>query len=292
MKKIVTISLLILCTLGVYAQDFDKMSNEEKRKLIKEYHACFIQLSLPASHEETITLSSGKTIRVLAQSDFERSAFVSVEKLLEDVRLWKMSPYLWRMNHSKNNSAVMDGKDLTQWEINSFYEIAESYFKDCSSTYHIAAHGLVTKEGQALDRIKIDGKYLDAAETAEFIILSMNETFHHIITVEEQPFVVVVHSCTVAQGEDNFTSQLSKELAKYIPNVSVVGAPDVVRCTVINDKYTELVVPNNQAKTENPQRLKWKVYRNGKNTNQGQYDYLKTVSVIQKEADVQSTQSK
>lgn len=285
MKKVFLLALMAVLALGVNAQTDEEL--ERQRQEIIKFHECFFnKISLPKSHDDTITLSSGKTIKTLAQSDFERSAFVSVDKLLEDVRLWKMSPYLWRMNHSKNNSAVMDGKDLKKWQIDSFNEIAESYFKNSTSTYHIAAHGLVSENGLSSNEILIDGQTLDAAETAEFIILSMHKTFHHVIKAEKQPFVVVVHSCTAAQGEDNFSSRLSKELAKYIPNVSVVGAPDVVLATMTEDKkYSEMVVPDSQKYSENPQRLKWKVYRNGKNTSQGQYDYLKTVSVIQKEAE-------
>ena len=220
---------------------------------------------------------------MLAQSDYKRSAFVSVDKLLEDVRLWKMSPYLWQRNHSKNNSAIMDGKDLSDWEINSFNQIAESYFKNSVSTYHIAAHGLVYPQTtEATNNILIGGQTLNAAETAELIINSMQGTFHHVINAEDQPFVVVVHCCYSAQGENNFSSQLSKILAEYIPNVSVVGASDVVYCSKTKDgKYTEFVTTENEAKRGNPQQMKWKVYKNGKETNQGRYGYLETVTAIQ-----------
>ena len=282
MKKIFATFLLALLVLGMKAQNLDNLSNEELIERIKWFHQCFIEISLPTSHEESITLSSGKVVNMLAQSDYERSAFVSVDKLLEDVHQWKLSPYLWQMNHSKNNSAIMDGKDLSNWEIESFDQIAQSYFKNSVSTYHIAAHGLVFEDtGEALDRIKIGGQELDASETAELIIKSMQGTFHHVINAENQPFVVVVHCCHTAEGEDNFSSQLSKELAKYIPNVSVVGAPDVVRCEVKEGKYTEFVTTKSEAKKEDAQKLKWKVYKNGENTCQGKFDYLETVSAIQ-----------
>ena len=284
MKKIVTISLLILCVLGVSTQNVDDLTTDELLEKIKKYHECFIQLSLPSSHEESITLSSGKVVKMLAQSDYKRSTFVSVDKLLEDVHQWKLSPYLWQMNHSKNNSAIMDGKDLSNWEIESFDQIAQSYFKNSVSTYHIAAHGLVYEDtGEVSDNILIGGQILNAEETAELIIKSMQRTFHHVINAENQPFVVVVHCCHTADGEDNFSSQLSKALAEYIPNVSVVGAPNVVYCKKRDGKYTEFVTTDkNEAKKENPRKLKWKVYKDGENTNQGNFDYLETVSAIQK----------
>ena len=282
MKKILLLSIMAVFSLSINAQteeDIKKLKDE-----IIKFHECFYNtLSLPKSHEETIKLSSGKTIKMLAQSDYERSAFVSVDKLLEDVRQWKMSPYLWQRNHSKSNSAIMDGKDLSEWEINSFNQIAESYFKNSVSTYHIAAHGLVDHTGAATNSILIGGQILNASETAELIINSMQGTFHHVINAENQPFVVVVHCCHTADGENNFSSQLSKKLAEYIPNVSVVGAPNVVYCQKTEDgKYTEFVTTNeHEAKKENPRQLKWKVYKNGKETDQGRYGYLETVSAIQ-----------
>lgn len=282
MKKILLLALMAVFSLSIIAQ-----TEEDVKKLKEEiikFHECFYNtLSLPKSHEETITLSSGKKITMLAQSDYERSAFVSVDKLLEDVRLWKMSPYLWQRNHSKSNSAIMDGKDLSEWEINSFNQIADSYFKNSVSTYHIAAHGLVDNTGAATNSILIGGQTLNASETAELIINSMQGTFHHVINAEDQPFVVVVHCCHTAEGENNFSSQLSKILAEYIPNVSVVGAPDVVYCWETEDgKYTEFITTEDEWQKENPRQLKWKVYKNGKETDQGRYDYLETVSAIQK----------
>lgn len=273
---------MAVCSFSITAQ-----TEEDVRKLKEEiikFHECFFNTkSLPKSHEETITLSSGKKITMLAQSDYKRSAFVSVDKLLEDVRQWKMSPYLWQRNHSKNNSAIMDGKDLSEWEINSFNQIAESYFKNSVSTYHIAAHGLVYPTGEAANNILIGGQTLNAEETAELIINSMQGTFHHVINAEDQPFVVVVHCCHTAKGENNFASQLSKKLAEYIPNVSVVGASDLVYCEKTKDgKYTEFVTSEDEAERENPQPMKWKVYKNGKETGQGRYGYLETVSAIQK----------
>lgn len=281
MKKILLLALMAVFSLSINAQ-----TEEDVKKLKEEiikFHECFFNtVSLPKSHEETITLSSGKKITMLAQSDYKRSAFVSVDKLLEDVRQWKMSPYLWQMNHSKNNSAIMDGKDLSEWEINSFNQIAESYFKNSVSTYHIAAHGLVYPTGEAANNILIGGQTLNAEETAELIINSMQGTFHHVINAEDQPFVVVVHCCHTAKGENNFASQLSKKLAEYIPNVSVVGASDLVYCEKTKDgKYTEFVTSEDEAERENPQPMKWKVYKNGKETGQGRYGYLETVSAIQ-----------
>lgn len=282
MKKTILLSLLTICTLSLNAQNLDNLSTKELEERIVWFQECFNDMSLPQPHEDTITLSNGKVIKVLAQSDFERSAFVSADQLLADIQEWRDSPYLWQMKHRRNNAAVMDGKDLSKWEIKNFEQISQSYFENSASTYHIAAHGLVDERGVATDGIQIDGQRLNAAETAEFIIASMKDAFHYIINVKELPFVVIVHSCHVADGEDNFSSQLSKELAKYIPNATVVGAPQTVYCLEENGKYTEYAAPSNQLNQDNPQKLKWKTYKNGVNTQQGKYDYKETVSVVQK----------
>ena len=283
MKKTFLISLIAICALSVNAQKTEKkLTQAELDERIIWFHKCFNEYSLPEPHKETYTLSTGKTIELKAQSDYKRSAFVSADQLLKDVTEWQQSPYMWQLKHRKNNQAIMDGRDLSNWEINSFDQISQAYFKDCQSTYHIAAHGLLSQDGVVGDGIMIDGQILNAAETAELILKSMNESFHYIIDKEKQPFTVVVHSCNVAQGENNFAAQLSKILGDSIPNVAVVGAPDVVYCQIQDGKYTEYVSTPTTIQTNNPVKQKWHVYRNGRNTGEGRYDYRETVQAIQK----------
>ena len=283
MKKTFLISLLALCTLSLNAQTVkEDMTDEEYSERLLWLKGCFEKLSRPAPHKETYTLSTGKTIELKAQSDYKRSAFVSADQLLQDLREWRQSPYTWQLRHRKNNQAIMDGRDLSSWEVNGFDEISQAYFKDCQSTYHIAAHGLLSQDGMVGDGIMIDGQILNAAETAELIIKSMYDQFHDIIAEEKQPFTVVVHSCNVAQGDNNFAAQLSKILSESIPNVAVVGAPDVVYCQIQDGKYTEYVSTPTTIQTNNPVKQKWHVYRNGRNTGEGRYDYRETVQAIQK----------
>ena len=277
MKKLVLFALMVLPIL-TYAQTIEELQEE-----IKKFHKCFVEKSMPKPHETSITLSNGKVVQCTSQSDYERSAFVSVDQLLEDVRLWKDSPYLWQLNHMKDNKALSDSKDLTKWQIERFDEIAQSYFDGNRSTFHIAAHGLVYPSGKAANSILMGGQELNAKETAELILQSMDKTFHHVINAEEQDFVVVIHSCHSADGENNFASQLSQELAEFIPNVSVVGAPQTVYCSMHKDGgYTEYISSEKELKQEAPTKYKWKVYKNGKDTGQGTYDYKSTVSNIQK----------
>ena len=157
MKKTFLISLLALCTLSLNAQTVkENMTDEEYSERLLWLKGCFEKLSRPEPHNETYTLSSGKTIELKAQSDYKRSAFVSADQLLQDLREWRQSPYTWQLRHRKNNQAIMDGRDLSSWEVNGFDEISQAYFKDCQSTYHIAAHGLLSQDGVVGDGIMID----------------------------------------------------------------------------------------------------------------------------------------
>lgn len=276
MKKILYLALMVLPMMA-YAQ-----TEEELLQRYEKFEDCFRKLSMPQPHSSSVTLSSGKTVSFAAQSDFDRKAFVDVDQLLEDVSQWKESPYLWQLNHMKKSQAITDTKDLSKWEVERFDEIAQDYFEGNKFAFHIAAHGLVKASGKASNKILIGGQELDAKETAELILKSMNDTYHHILNIKEQEFVVVVHSCHSADGEDNFASQLSKELAKDMINVSVVGAPQTIYCTIQDGKYTEYISSEQELKKENPVNYKWKVYKNGKNTGQGTYDYKSTIKKIQK----------
>ncbi len=292
MKRLLLILIyVLLCPIAGRAQDIDKKSDEETKKEILDFWKCFEEFSRPAPHQKTITLSTGKTVPFLFQSDFKRASFVSVDSLLNDVRQWYESPYLWQLKRQKNNLAISDTKDLTKWEVSGFKDIADSYFKDNDFTFHIAAHGLVESTGDAANCIKIGGQELDAAETAELIIKSMNDLFHNVLAANGKPFVVAVHSCHSADGEDNFASRLSKELESRMPrenkdvpvnNIYVVGAPDLVYCSIDGKKYTEYVTTEDQIGREAPRKENWKVYKNGKNTGQGQSDIRKTIAAVQR----------
>ena len=275
MKKILYIALMVLPMMA-YAQ-----TEEELLQKYEKFQKCFEKLSMPKPHSSSVTLSSGKTVSFAAQTDYKRRAFVDVDQLLKDVSQWKESPYLWQLNQMKKSRAITDTKDLSKWEVERFDEIAQDYFEGNEYAFHIAAHGLVKASGKAANSILIGGQELNAKETAELILQSMEE-YHHVLNAFNKEFVVVVHSCHSADGEDNFASRLSKELAEYFPNVSVVGAPQLVYCTIQDGQYTEYISTESELKKENPTNYKWKVYKNGQNTGQGTYDYQSTVKAIQK----------
>lgn len=291
--KLLLLSGVLFVTLGtVSSWSQDHPTEDEIDALIKEMHECFIDLSLPKPHAKTYHLSSGKTVEVQSQNDYERSAFVSADKTLEDILLWKSSPYLWEQQHRKNGHAIMDRKELSDWELQNFNQIADSYFKGTSSTFHLAAHGLVDPENADSGHIRIGGQDLDVKETAELIKLSINESkdgFQHIINGEEQKFVIVLHSCHTAEGENSFAKQLSEELGDFLPDAYVIGAPDLVVCSMDFDKkeYKECVASEQEMRRagtrgEIEYKQKWRVFKEGQDTGLGDIDYKTSVLNAQK----------
>lgn len=269
------------------AQDID-----EYEKAFRQFHKCFMELSIPTSHTKTYHLSTGKSIDVLSRNDYERSAFVSADKTLEDIHLWKNSPYLWEQRHRKDNMALMDKRDLTTWEVENFGQISESYFTGSNSTFHLAAHGLLDPNNAGSSgKIMIGGQELDAKETAELIKKAIDESkdgFEYVINGLEQKFVVVLHCCNMAAGENSFAKQLSEELGEYLDDVCVVGAPDLVVCSMDWDKkeYTECVASDwemRRAGTKGKIEYKqnWRVFKNGQDTGVGDKDYKTSVSNAQ-----------
>lgn len=273
MKKSLAICLLLaICGCMTFSAQ-----NTRKQQLIDQilsFQKCLEENTRPELHEETIKLSNGKIIRTKAQSDFARSQFTSIDAVLEDLMLWKDSPYLWEAKRQKTKKTLMDTQDLTDWEVNSLETISKEYFKEGNSAFHLAAHGLVDPDGAPANAIQMGGETLNAKETAELILKSMANVYHNLIEVKNEPFVIVLHCCNTANGDNNFAQQLSVEMSKYIKQVAVIGAPGVVYCEKTSDgKYTESVTPY----VGSNQQQNWKVYKNGSEHMEGQTDYKSTI---------------
>lgn len=242
---------------------------------ILEFKRCFEKLSMPEVHNSTYELSTGKRIRVLAQSDFERSAFSTVDAMLENIDKLKDSFFF-----SANRKLLMDGKDLSKWEVESIRDISNEYFKTGEYAFHLAAHGLVNPDGTSSEGVKIDGQELNADETAELLLLSMEKNYHHVLNSMYKPFTVVLHCCNSAKGTNSFAARLSAALSKHLDNVAVVAAPDIVYCTQdANGKYTERVTSENAIKNGSYDKEKkdWIVFKNGAKLMTGTTDYGTTV---------------
>lgn len=266
--------LLILLAGSFHTTLLAQQTLSQLNKQIAAFQKCFNEMSRPALHDEVIRLSNGKIIRTRGQSDFSRSQFTSVDALLENVKLWKDSPYLWQARQKLGRKTLMDVNDLTDWEVKSLPSISSEYFEEGQSAFHIAAHGLVEPDGAPANAIQMGGETLNAQETAELILQSMCKEYHSLIEVKNEPFVVVLHCCHSAKGSNNFAQQLSKELSKYIKQVAVIGAPGIVYCEQTADgKYTESVTPQ----VGSQQQLPWKVYQNGTESMTGASDYKQTI---------------
>ncbi len=266
--------LLILLAGSSHATLRAQQTLSQLNKQIVAFQKCFNEMSRPALHDEVIHLANGKTIRTRGQSDFSRSQFTSVDALLENVKLWKDSPYLWQARQKLGRKTLMDLHDLTDWEVKSLPTISSEYFEEGQSAFHIAAHGLIEPDGAPAHAIRMGGEPVNAEETAELILQSMGKEYHSLIEVKNEPFVVVLHCCHSAKGNNNFAQQLSKELSKHIKQVAVIGAPGIVYCEQTADgKYTESVTPQ----VGSGQWLPWRVYQNGTESMKGASDYKQTI---------------
>ena len=270
MKKISWFICLFLCG-SLPAQTVEDLKQE-----LQKFQECFEELSMPQAHNKEYVLSNGKQVSLLEQNDFKRAAFVSVDALLERVKAWKESPFA---AVSQERKTLMDGQDLSNWEINGIRDISNEYFNQGDDAFHIAAHGLVDQSDLSSQGIKMGGQTLNAEEAAELIILSMNG-YHNMLNIERKPFTVVLHCCSSGKGEDNFASRLSVALAKQIENVAVVAAPDIVYCAMDDKgKYTEYVTSDAAIKRKNvtDEKQNWRVFKSGTSYMEGTVDYKTTV---------------
>lgn len=272
MKKISWVICLLMLCGNLSAQ---KTVEEVKREL-KAFQECFEKLPMPWVHTKDYVLSNGKQISLLEQSDFKRAAFASADALLERVKAWKESRF---MSVDPGRKTLMDGQDLSNWEINNIRDISNEYFKDSKNAFHLAAHGLVDEAGVSTQTIKMGGQTLNAKEAAELIVLSL-QGYHNYLNIDQEPFTIVLHSCSSGKGDNSFAAQLSSELAKQIDNVAVVAAPDIVYCTMNEQgKYTECVISNDAIKRNNVagEKQNWRVFKNGRTFLTGTADYKSTV---------------
>lgn len=273
--KIAKLTFLLLCLVQTaWAQ---QSKADQLRAEINAYKECLIKLSMPQYHSKDYLLSNGKRINVAEQTDFQRDAFVSTDPLLEDPHEWINSLYMSQAKRG-SNLTLMDMQDLDDWQLKSIRDIADDYFHSGNSTFHVTAHGLVDAHGVSENAISMGGQQLNAKETAELILKSMADVNHLMLNTNKQPFVVVLHCCNAAQGDNSFAKQLSEALSKEIKNVAVVGSPDIIYCEKKSDgTYTEYISSEAAMKRNKPEKKNWLVFKNGQQAEEGTSDYKSTV---------------
>lgn len=282
MSKIV--HMLSFCTviLGIAASGcpLRAQSLEELEKMVREVKACYEKVSMPDAHSSTYTLSSGKTVQVLEQSDYQREAFATIDSFIDNFDLIQNSLFF-----TDKRKTLMDAQDLSDWEVAGIRTISNEYFKNAGREFHLACHGLLDSSGERSDCILMGGQYLDVKEAAELIIKSMEAPsldfgYQELLNAEHKPFTIVLHSCNSAKGSDSFAAKLSSELRAYLDQVAVVASPDVVYCTEdFAGNYTERIASEaslqlDRYKTE---AQNWLVFENGKMVMTGTEDYATTV---------------
>lgn len=237
---------------------------------------CVELSSLPDFHKAEHMLSSGKNVAVFEQSDFERSAFSTVDSFIENIgEFLDSSPFF-----CDRKKLLMDPYDLSEWEKEGIRKISNEYFKNGGNNFHLAAHGLVAPDGSS-SGIRIGGEDLNAEETAELIIKSMGGVNHVLLNAAHEPFTVVLHCCNSGKGEDSFAARLSLALEEYLDDVAVIAAPDIVYCTEDEDgNYTERIASAESIDKGSFEQdaLNWLVFKSGDMVMTGTKDYGTTVA--------------
>lgn len=272
MKKYICLLFFLGVCNGIYAQTVEELDAE-----ILKYIECVKNFSKPEVHKNKYSLSSGKMVEVLEQSDFDRSVFSSIDAFMENLdKILDSSPFLYGKQR-----ILMDGKDLSKWEYDEISTISNEYFSSGKNTFHLASHGLVDPSDQSSWGVRIGGQDLNAEETAELILESMAGVNHIILNAKQEPFTIVLHCCESGKGNDSFAAKLSAELAKEMDNVAVIAAPDLVYATLDEQgKYTERVASKTAISLNRVEKdaQNWLVFKNGKKVMTGLMDYGKTIS--------------
>jgi len=274
-KKILIYTLLCGGSINVVGQS----EVEQLKEQILAYQKCVEEKSLPDYHHVKRVLSNGKIINVAEQTDFFRytERFTSVDAFLENPEEWVNSVYMSQVKKG-SNKGLIDTNGLSEWEVNNIRAISNEYFKSTDNTFHIVAHGLINPHGNSANKLLMGGQELNAKEIGELILQTMEGVNHILLNAAEKPFVIVLHSCNSAEGENSFAQQLSAELSKSIDNVAVVGAPDAIYCEMDEKgNYTEKVSSISAIKRNQPERKNWLVFQNGKEVIEGTADYKTTV---------------
>ena len=244
--------LIIVLTAGRHAIAQYNYSKEEISE-IADFENCFPQLSNPQPHKVKHTLQGGETVTTIERSDFKNHRFVMADP-----------------DNNKLNIAIVDKTGLRYSDRD-----IESMLDDQFATgpgLHLNAHGVTDTAGRPIG-VEMDGKVLDAKQTVELIMQTLND-FNIVLDAMKYPFPIMLHTCNSGKGDDNsFAAEVSRLMSEKIANSTVVAADDVVYAAVAPGYYEEGVgADQNHIDSQRP----WKIFSNGE-TWIGNKSYKKTM---------------
>ena len=258
--------LFILLSIGVKAQTAQE---------VLEYKRCFEKAKSHGLQEKRIDID-GEVYDLMCERDFARENIMLSDKeelqKLSDVISYQKFGVKGRFGN------IYDWKSMRELfgegfrGEKKFEQALMSYSQD--GTFQLMCHGVSDQSHNSLDKVRLDGKIVEADRVAKIILKEM-DGYEIITKYSSRPIVVVIHACGAGGTSDNsFASKLSGYLAEKSPNIYVVAAPGAVH-PVASWPYTEVVMDKNGSMT------KWNCFHNGKFISAGDKDFARTVTMIQ-----------
>lgn len=268
MKRILLLSVVLL-SLSALAQNYEITKQD-----ILDIKSCFEKERSHDLQEEYIDID-GEIFNVMSERNFANENISVCDK----DELQKLSDVISYESYGVNGQfgSIVDWKSMNKLFGSRIQaeQASMSYMQEGS--FHLMCHGISDQSFNSTNKVLIDGKEVDAKRAAR-IILKQMDGYELITKYTKRPLVVVIHACGVGEKSNNsFASELSGYLSQKSPNIYVVAAPGQVyptKDTWVN--YKERVLNKNKV------WVNWNCFHNGKFISEGEKDFDKTVTMIQK----------
>ena len=268
MKRFLLFYLLLL-SFGSLAQTGNDVLQE-----ILDFKSCYESQKSHGLQQKSIDID-GKVYNLMSERDFAHENIVVSDK--DELQELSDKISYESVGIKGKFGRVVDWKsmkDLFGGIINA-EQASMHYIQD--GTFQLLCHGISDQNQKSANKIYLDNKEVDA-ERASKIILNELEGYDIITQYTNRPLVVVIHACGVGGKSDNsFASKLSGYLAEKSQNIYVVAASGKIYPSAKTwPDYTEIVKDNKG------NIINWNCFHDGKFISEGEKDFDKTVSKIQK----------
>lgn len=232
-KKYILAALALMLSASAFSQM--KMTEEQRRK-IAAFENCFPQLSKPEPHKVVNDIKGVGKITTVGRSDFKYHRFQTSD-----------------VTPGKNDIAIVDKTGL---------KMSDRDIKEMLNDQFSKAPGFQFNSHGSENGVIIDGRQLNAEQTAGLILDNM-QNFNLVLNAKGDPLPVVLHCCECAKGgENSFAAELSRELSKYMGNVTVIASDKVIEGRNYTDGHYEEVLIDANGKEAADQT--WMMFKNGK----------------------------
>lgn len=258
-----------MLSFGVYAQNVNKQD-------IINLRTCYEKLKSHGLQEKSLDID-GDIYNLMSERDFANENIIVSDK----DELQKLSD---KISYESVGARGKFGSIVDWKSMNKLFgsrikaeQASMSYMQE--GTFQLMCHGISDQNNNSLDKIRLDNKEVDADMAAK-IILKELDGYEIITKYTDRPLVVVIHACGVGGKSDNsFASKLSGYLAEKSPNIYVVAAPGNIYPSVSTWPIYQETIRDKKGNVVN-----WNCFHGGKFIYEGDKDFSKTVTKIQKKA--------